>query len=207
MNRRELFAAGAAVAAVAAPVAVQAASPADAELIALEREYDAARQTYARTSAEATRLYRAYEQQRPTASGALIAKESDVRLFPGTRMKAGEGIDGTDVWAIRDRMAMMSAPVLARAQEIIEAHERLMEEDAAVSTRTGFAASGEIDDAAYDALCAVEKRIVDAPCTSMGWARLKARVARDNRPEADTMDWSELAAFSVVDFVLAQAAH
>lgn len=206
LNRRSLFAAGAAVAVVAAPVAVQATPQADAELIALEREYDEALEAHARTSAEAARLSKVYEHERPRPTGALIARESDVRLFPEIRAKAGEALDGVDVSAIEYHLARHSAPVRARANEIIDAYAAWTGELDAASEKVGYAKASDIDDEAYGALCDVERRIVEAPCKSMGWARLKARVAHNSRPEPGEGDWSQIAAFSVVDFVLSGTA-
>ena len=212
LNRRLFFGATAAVAAMAAPAVSVANVSADAALLDMGRQWEAAVARRAAATATADRLQGEYVKTKPRPPRLTATKEDCAR---GLDIYGGVGatIPWERVQLIVRRAAEWKNDRLQQstmdgrskwAERFVRADER---HDAALrvhADRIGLTAADDEYDAAYSALSDLEDQIIAAPCSTLAGLRVKARVAkRLIPPTTDTdNDWHDTAALNVIDALL-----
>jgi hypothetical protein len=209
LNRRHLFAAGAAVAVIAAP-AVAAASQPDAELLELGANYERVVADYRAATARSEATYQDFKAQRPCPPPALIVTRKDAFDFGAfhsqvSRPLTPHGYVHLEKWLTNTgvRSQAASARLEPRVRELLKAYDDHETATQRVLAAVGHKAASDAEDGLYDRLCELERAILAAPCTTLAGLKVKAQVADYNRaPEDHTPNFSEVAAFSVVDLIL-----
>lgn len=212
LNRRIFFGATAAVAAMAAPVVTVANVSADRDLLDLGRQWEAAVERQDQAAATAEYLSAEYAKTKPRFPRLKATKEDCAR-----GLDCYGGIGATIPWD-RVQKIVRSAPAWRQqkllqatidgrpkwAERFVRADERYDAALKAHADRIGLTAADDEFDAAYDARCSLEERIVAAPCSTLAGLRVKARVAKRLIPQpSDTEnDWHDTAALAVMDALL-----
>lgn len=209
LNRRTFFGTTAAVAIAAAPAVTVADVSADRELLELGRQWEIAVERRATAIELADRLLAEHERTKPKTP-RLRATAEDCERGIGRNGGVGTTIPWESVLLICRRAREWRAqpePMPGRlkwAERFERAYER---HDTALRRHAesiGLTTADAEYDAAYDALNAIEERIVAAPCSSLEGLRVKARVAKRLIPPiTDTEnDWHDTAALTVIDSIL-----
>lgn len=208
LNRRTFFSATAAVTAMAAPALTVADVSADAALLDMGRQWEALVERQAAAEAEVRRLKVIFDRTKPRAPRLRITQED---LDRGVGMRTGRlgDIIGPEELRRIVRNAKTYTPDVMPtrykwARRFIRADESYEQRLDDHSKAIGLMAADAEYDAAYDARCALEERIVAAPCATLAGLRVKARVAKHLIPPiTDTEnDWHDTAALAVIDSIL-----
>lgn len=209
LNRRHIFGASAAALIASVPAVSVAAPAADAELLALGAQYEQAFAEYQRAIATSKTTWDAFLARRPEPSAAMVMSRNDAIDF-GLFKNAGHPLT---LYSYRALERWLSQPALRngaaskrlepRARALMKAYDDHEAAEERLVIATGHKAATAAEDALYDRVCELEKAILAAPCTTLAGIRVKAVVADNNRPLAShTPDFSEEAAFTVVDLIL-----
>jgi len=209
LNRRHLFAASAAVAVIAAPAIVVASQP-DAELLELGAKYERVVADYKAATARSEATYQDFKAQRPSPPPALIVTRKDAFDFGGLHHQVSRplnphGYDYLEKWLpdTGNRNNAASTRLEPRARELLKAYDDHEEATQRILAAVGHKAASDVEDGLYERLCEIERAILAAPCSTLAGLKVKAMVADNNRaPEDHTPNFSEIAAFAVVDLIL-----
>ncbi len=215
VNRRALFGAAPALTVLAVPAAARAFQAGDTELIVLGNQHTRAVSAYEAAREACGAAYKRHEDTRPEAPVCLTITRHDCWDHGGYLYRRdGSLANERDVEYLRKWLA---SPHLrrgdfsrteARAIEVIAAFEKhdravLMNEE-----KSGLVRAGEVEDDAYERMCDLEDRIVEAPCSTLAGLMVKARVAKRLVPDGDHVsnDWHDTAALAVIDVILKMGA-
>ncbi len=207
LNRRTFFATTAAVAIAAAPAATVADVSADRELLELGRQWEIAVERRVTATDLADRLLAEYERTKPKTPRLRATAEDCER---GISRNVGATIPWESVlltcrrareWRTQPEHTPGRLKWVERFERAYERHNTALKVHA---KSIGLTAADDEYDAAYDALNAIEERIVAARCSTLDGLRVKARVAKRLIPPVTDVenDWHDTAALAVIDSIL-----
>jgi hypothetical protein len=157
-------------AAVAVPVAVSPASAADAELIALGKQFDKAAAELARIQRQNSEAHRAAEEATPLPDSLLVTDADSKLGIPPPLYPPGNYGHCLD-W---DGLAKINHP---RARQIEAEYHKWRSDHAAALEFYGYSDDHPDMLAAYDALDPIEDAICRLPAQTIAGLHVKARVA------------------------------
>lgn len=205
LNRRTFFGTTAAVAIAAAPAVTVADVSADRELLELGRQWEIAVERRATAIELADRLLAEHERTKPKTP-RLRATAEDCERGIGRSGGVGTTIPWESVLLIcrRAREWRAQPEHMPGRLKWAERFERAYERHDTALRRHADSIGLTAADAAYDALNAIEERIVAARCSTLEGLRVKARVAKRLIPPVTDVDndWHDTAALAVIESIL-----
>lgn len=208
LNRRLFFGATAAVAAMTAPAVTVANVGADAELLEMGRQWEVLFEQKEAAYAEAARLQDLFDASKPPPPRLRITQE-DLNRGVGMRAARLGGVISPEEFRRILRNAKTYTPDVVPtrykwSRRFIRADEAHITRVEARRRAIGLCALEDECDRLYDAIRALEDRIIAEPCSTLAGARVKARVAKTLIPGPDQVDndWHDTAALSVINSIL-----
>lgn len=214
-TRRALFAIGGAVAIAGTPVVAIASASADAELLDLGRQWEAAVARGEAATREADLLKEVFERSKPHPPRLRATQEDVSRGLGGGALEVGDPIAWATVQEILVRSKTWGSealrhPVRNRWLSRFErATDRYRDRLQAHREAIGLMAAERECDAATERQVQLEDQIVKAPCSTMAGLKVKARAIRSSFDPVESLnnDWKDTAALSVINVILEGGLH